>query len=361
MKKIALASLAACLMLAACSDSPTGVGQMPSLSEATGATQVRVMSQNVYVGADVDAVLIALVTPDTSDDMPQLLNAIQTFQKTDFAVRAGAFADVIAQKRPHVVGLNEITDVHINLGGLAFDVEFMPIIQEQLAARGLHYTVAAIHRNIDARPLEGIEMVDYDAILVNTDLASVDSSYGQTFTYNLGAIAPGVELKRGFVEVAATIEGKRYWFVASHPEPDFFGMDLTELRAGQILELVSVLGTASPAFVMGDLNDRPGRPEYQVLQGAGFQDLWATFNPDDLGYTAGGEVSADNPADLSNPERHFVQRIDYIWARGAANPEDGLQGWIKRLGVLPNERVQGPAGLIWPSDHAGLLTQVNIP
>jgi len=364
MRTITLASLAASLVLAACTDASTGVVGTPSLSEAGGTAQVRVMSQNLYVGADVDAVIAALMSPDPNDDMQELSNAIQTLVKTDFPARAGAIADEIALKRPHVVGVNELSEIHINLeavGGPVLDLVFLPILQAQLAARGLHYEVAATIKNIDATPVPGIQLVDYDAILVNTDLASVDVTYAQNFTYNLGVIAPGVELKRGFVEVGATIEGTTYWFVATHPEPDLGGYDLSGLRAAQIHELTVVLGDSNPAFVMGDLNDRPGSPEYQVLQAAGFHDVWQELRPDEPGYTAGNGFTADNLADLSNASRAFTQRIDYVWARGVGHPVGGLQGRITLFGAVPADRVQGAYGLIWPSDHAGIVAQLNTP
>lgn len=365
MRKIALGSLMAGLVLsAACSDPPTGVQTLdtPGFSEAGGAAHVTVMTQNLYVGADVDAVIAALMTPDPQDDMDALLVAIQTLAKTDFPTRAGAIADEIARKRPHVVGFQEVSEIHVNLPGVpVINLEFLPIIEAQLAARGLHYTVAATIKNIDATPAPGIELVDYDAILVNADLGSVDFAYQQNFTVNFGVIAPGVELKRGFVEVAATIEGIKYWFVSTHPEPDLGDYDLSWLRQLQILELATVLGDSRPAFVMGDLNDQPGSPMYQVLQAAGFHDVWQELRPDQAGYTAGEGYSTERPADLSNEKSAFTQRIDYVWARGVGHPVEGLQGWITLFGAVPSDRVEGPYGLIWPSDHAGLVAELSSP
>lgn len=61
-----------------------------------------VYSQNVYIGADVDAVIGALASPDPGDDVPALLTAIQTFQATDHAARldaVGAVAPGVDLKR----------------------------------------------------------------------------------------------------------------------------------------------------------------------------------------------------------------------------------------------------------------------
>ncbi len=347
----------------ACTDAPTGV--TPQLDDAVGAQRIGVMTQNLYVGTDVDAVLLALMSEDPNDDVPALFTAIETLGKTDFPTRAGAIADEIARERPHVVGFQEVSDIHVDLTGVGVPVvinlEFLPILEAQLAARGLHYTVAATVKNIDVTLPPGIQLVDYDAILVNTDVATVDFAYAQNFTYNLGEIAPGVVLKRGFVEVAAIIDGARHVFVSTHLEPDVAGQDLSGLRAAQAYEIAAVLGDATPAFVMGDLNDQPGTPMYQVFQQAGFRDVWKDVRPDVDGFTAGEGYTDERRADLSNPLNGFTQRIDYIWARGVGHPIAGLQGRITRFGAEPSDKVDGPYFKIWPSDHAGLVAELLSP
>jgi hypothetical protein len=350
----------------ACTDSPSGVAPQlddaPFLGRAVGTQRVTVMTQNLYVGADVDAVLAALMSEDPNDDMEALFTAIETLGKTDFPTRAGAIADEIARERPHVVGVQEVSEIHIDLSGFGvpvqIDLEFLTILEAQLAARGLNYTVAATIKNLDVTPAPGIRLVDYDAILVNTDLATVDFAYGQNFTYNLGVVAPGVELKRGFVEVGATIDGKPYFFVSTHLEPDLGDSDLSGLRAAQAYEIAAVLGASNPAFVMGDLNDKPDTPMYQVLQQAGFRDVWRELRPGVDGFTAGEGYTEERRADLSNPLNGFTQRIDYIWARGMGHPQAGLQGRIVRFGAEPSDKVDGPYFKIWPSDHAGLVAEL---
>ncbi len=370
MKKTTAFGLVAGLLAAfACTDTPTGV--TPQLDDATfldqdaGAQRVGVMTQNLYVGADVDAVLAALMTEDPNDDFAALLTAVETLAKTDFPTRAGAIADEITRERPHVVGFQEVSEIHIDLsafGGPTVDLPFLPIIEAQLAARELHYTVAATIKNIDVSLLGGaIRLVDYDAILVNTDLATVDFTYAQNFTYNLGVIAPGVGLKRGFVEVGATIGGVQHVFVSTHLEPDLGPYDLSALRAAQAYEITVVLGESTPAFVMGDLNDQPGTAMYQVFRQAGFRDVWQDLRPHVDGFTAGEGYTDERRGDLSNPLNGFTQRIDYVWARGTGHPTAGLQGRITRFGAEPSDKVDGPFFKIWPSDHAGLVAEILSP
>lgn len=233
-----VAFLATGLLVMACADAPTVPDPLLDewhYSEVGAANRVIVMTQNLYVGADVDAVLTALLTPDPLDDVSALLTAIETVQKTDFPTRAAAIADAIAQERPHVVGVQEVSDIFIDLTALGLDIvfsqRFMPILEAALAERGLSYVLADSILNFTAAPVPGVTLTDYDAILVDTERATIDFTYRQHFSDNLDPVAPGVELKRGLVEVAATIEGRRYYFVNTHLEPDIAGMDLSGLRA----------------------------------------------------------------------------------------------------------------------------------
>src|SRR2546427_5415495 len=96
----------------------------PTLSAnptAPGARTITVMTRNLYIGADVDQVIGALASPDPNDDVPALLAAIAVLQRTDFPTRAGALADEIARARPHVVGLQEVDQLHIDLSGLGLE------------------------------------------------------------------------------------------------------------------------------------------------------------------------------------------------------------------------------------------------
>lgn len=356
--------LAASLLAAtACMESPTDVALR--LDETAGAHRIGVYTQNLYVGADVDAVLAALLTPDATDDLPALLTAIETLEKTSFPVRAAAIADEIERERPHAVAFQEVSEIHIDLsalGGPTVDLSFLPIVEAKLAERGLPYTVAATVRNLDVTLLGGaIRLVDYDAILVNPDLATLDFTEARNFTYNFGPVVPGVELKRGFAAAWATIDGVQHVFMSTHLEPDFAGYDLSELRAAQASEIAAVLAGSTPAFVMGDLNDRPGSLMYQVFQAAEFDDVWRALRPGADGFTAGEGYTDERRADLSNAHNGFTQRIDYIWARNVGHPTAGLQGRVTRFGTEPSDKVEGPYFKIWPSDHAGLVAELLTP
>jgi len=326
----------------------------PGGFSAEDRSALTVMSRNLYVGANVDAVIAALVSPDPNDDFPALLNAISTLQETDFPTRARAIAGEIERTRPHAVGLQEVSDIDIDLSGYGVPVvlstHFLPILQAELANRGLQYIVAAQVTNVQAVPLPGISLIDHDVLLVDASRVSLGTlRVEQNFANNIGVVAPGVDLKSGWVAVDATIDGQTYIIASTHlASGSAPGLD--QLRAAQAIELAASLGSASPALILGDLNDVPGTAMYQVLRGAGFTDTWTAFRSSEAGLTC------CHQANLANERAVFDQRIDYIFARGFRQ-----HGQISRVGFAKSERIPGPFHPIWPSDHAGVVASLSAP
>ncbi len=349
----------------ACNDSPL---QLPDhalrpISEqrvSASSSGITVMTQNLYVDADVDLVIRALGTPDPGDDFPALLFAIQTVGKTDFPARAEALADEIARVRPHAVGLQEVSQINIDLRPLGVpvvvDQDFLAILQAALDARGLHYRVAATSNNIDVSLVSGlVRLRDHDALLIDADRVTVNQASGQDFSVNLGQVAPGVVLIRGWVFARTTIAGRSYTFASAHTESNLAGAPpglLEQIRAAQVGEIVASFGPSDRVVLMGDLNDTPDSPMHQVLTGAGFRDAWANLREGELGN------SCCHVADLSDPVADFSQRIDYVFVRLQRSGAD-LSGQIERFGAVPSDRVVGPAYPIWPSDHAGLVASLQ--
>jgi hypothetical protein len=237
-------------------------------------------------------------------------------------------------------------------------LEFLPILEDALADRGLNYAVAGSVLNIVAEPVPGLSLEDYDVLLVDADRVDVIDVEARTFALNLvDIIGPigGIELRRGFVLASVEIGGDAYTIVSTHLEPNLGPYDFSELRAAQAMEIVGELGDAWPAAVMGDLNDDPGSLMYQAFAGAGFVDTWAELRPGAIGF------SCCHLSSLSNTTVSFDQRIDYVLVRGIGHPVAGLLGKIDILGEVPADRVDGPAYSIWPSDHAGLAAGFLVP
>ena len=360
-----LYSLAAVLVLSAACKEPFQVvppGSGNWLSEqlvGAGSSDITVMTQNLYVGADVDLVIRALGTPNPDDDFPALLLAIETVGKTDFPARAEVIADRIARERPHAVGLQEVSEIHIDLRPVVVDQDFLALLQAALAARGLNYQVAATSDNIDVNLVSGlVRLRDHDALLIDASRVTINQASGQDFSVNLGQVADGVVLIRGWVFARTTIDGRSYTFASAHTEANLAGAPpglLGQIRAAQVAEMVGALGSSDRVVLMGDLNDTPGSPMYGVLTGAGFTDTWTAMHPG-----AGAEgLTCCHVADLSDHVADFDQRIDYVWTRGFALDDGKVQGSIDRFGNVPADRLTGPAYPIWPSDHAGLVASLQ--
>ena len=353
---LAVASL---VLAAACADLPSAPDAAQASRSANGARHLTVMTRNLYVGADVDAVIGALVSPDPTDDLPALQLAIATLQRTDFPARAAAIADELATSRPAVAGLQEVYQLHVDLTPLGMpvniDLDFLGILQQAMTDRGLPYVVAGKVKDTDATPFPGITLVDYDVMLVDPSRVSVDPGViAQQFAYNIGPVAPGVDIRRGYIIAHATVDGIAVTLANTHLES---GADqqIVLLRAAQATELATILGGETAVILTGDLNDTPGSPMYQVLAGNGFTDTWAALHPNQAGLTC------CNLPDLSNATPTFDQRIDYVWTKGLVQPQAGLLGQVTLIGLKPSDRISGALGTIWPSDHAGVVADVLVP
>ena len=326
--------------------------------DSHGAGRITVMSRNLYVGADVDRVIGALATPDPADDIPALLAAVAVVQETDFATRAKAIAGEIARNRPDVVGLQEVSKLDLDLtrlgGTTVIHLDFLAILQDALAARGLSYRVAATVQNTQASPVQGISLTDFDAVLVGPGVEVGPNPIARNYTANIGTVAPGITIIRGFIQIDATISGRHYIVANTHLESGR-GTGLPQLRAAQALELVSAIGTTLPAILLGDFNDVAGSPMHQVILGAGFSDVWAGLRRRSPGF------SCCQVEDLSNPRSELNQRIDFVFARGTGTLRDPVKGEVHLTGARAHDKVPGPVHPLWPSDHAGLVATLITP
>ena len=263
-----LLMVAALSLAAACSDEssndggPLGLETKPTPEVARSPlSSITVMTRNMYVGANVDAVIAALITPDPADDQAALFEAISTLQETAFPARAAAIAEEIARRpsaRDRAPG--GVQGGHHPAATGDRPAPRLPAhTARELEARGLHYDVAARVTNIQAAPFAGVSVVDEDALLVDPDRVEVHGTDARSFSANIGPVAPGVVLARGWVSASVTVDGKRTPSPAPTSSPATRpGLD--QLRAAQATELAGALSGAGPTVLVGDLNDVPGSP-----------------------------------------------------------------------------------------------------
>ncbi|WP_338932449.1 endonuclease/exonuclease/phosphatase family protein [Streptomyces netropsis] len=346
-------------------------GSLTAASAAEGHAPLRVITRNLYLGADLAPVLAA--------GNPQALVAAVTavyanVQATNFPERAKALADEIADSDPHLVGLQEavLWRSQTPAGpGSATHVEydFLQILLDKLASRGRHYAVVAsvtvgsdfeAPRSLPGGGLQDIRLTDRDVLLARTDLParvfSVANPQAARFQAHVpicrptfGCVPPGnvpIKVERGWVAADATVRGHTTRVVTTHLEP--VSPPVQEAQADELL--AGPLNTTLPTVLLGDLNSAAGgvgatpgtaTQTYSHLLAAGFTDAWTATRPRNPGFTC------CQAAHLINPTSSLTQRIDYVLFRG-----NGVTALASdRVGDTQADRT--PSGL-WPSDHAGV-------
>src|SRR5437588_779369 len=225
---------------AGCEDSTSGapsvaarvVGETNSDAAPRGAPGITALTWNVYLGADIGRVLAA---PTAEEAVVRATEEWGHVQATDFPARAGALARAIAAQRPHVVGLEELalyrtTDNPFEPATrVAYD--FLQLVIDSLHARGVDYTAAAVDRTSDLQvpviagvdasgqpTLAGVRWTDGDAVLVRADVPYVDAKsgvYAASQVVTVAGVTSG--LYQGWSSIVATVDGRAYRFVGTHP------------------------------------------------------------------------------------------------------------------------------------------------
>jgi endonuclease/exonuclease/phosphatase family metal-dependent hydrolase len=351
------------------------------------AEELTVMTRNLYLGADLTPMILAR---NIEQFEPAVFVIIKTIVDNSFPERAAAMAAEIVEKKPHLVGLQEV--LNFTIDGANPGPPYSDYLQELLKAlevRGADYRVAAVVKNLDLVFPFGISLIgvlDRDVILARGDVvtdvvdptglcqASQVSEDG--CNYITAAILPNplateteplppVVIKRGFVAIDALVGSLPVRFVNTHLEVRELGQ-FGFLQAAQAFELTQILAALNsaplnplrtPIIVVGDFNSDPHDPVLtdpititppylQMTKEAGFVDAWTQHrpgNPD--GYTCCQEE------DLVNRKSVLYERVDLIFS--SAEPEKVK---VHLVGdKIPDKK---PSGL-WPSDHAGVVGRME--
>lgn len=365
--------------------------------------QISVMTQNQYLGADL--------TPIIAADNPSAFNAavvdaLTQVAANDFPVRARLLANQIADRRPHVVGLQEVYkfacfDLAEPAAGQGCDDpdiagafnDHLPLTTSALAVLDETYTVGASVQNLDVTiPVDIdfdnildilITVTDHDVILVRNDVASEPVPYSSLCPRPSADLGPGcnyfvaaeatantplgpvpIRIERGWIGVDVTVEGKDYRFVNTHLEvlePDPTNPLSSVIQAAQAAELIQVLALTTPwdrsLLVVGDINSSP---EDLIIPGPlplppPFDD--GIFPPYmqfiDAGYVDAwthDTVDEAGPtccqfSDLSNIQPTLDERIDMIFSFDI--PDKIKKARVLGDAVWEKSDVFG----LWPSDH----------
>jgi len=362
---VASLGVVSALLLGACGSATSDSGDLDQQEQVAaeeaachGAPgNVRVMTRNLYLGADITPIVAAIAYPDPANPYAVPIEtgkALATVLGTNVPDRLGAVADEIAVTLPHVVGLQEVTTYTIAdpSGQLPAEINFLDILQGQLAARGLDYEVVSTTTgnfgatlpaclSPDCSVLGYVTLQDHDVLLVRSDVQV--NAVLPPVTYQaavpLGDGLPAIT--RGLVAANLTVGGKTFTAVNTHFELG----GATELaQLGQAQEFIARFGDAGPVIALGDFNAPAGSATaYSMLTGAGFKDRWTTnmFSRD--GYTCCFDETATT-GDL-------YERIDLVFTKDL--PVSRSFSW--RVGSQPSDRIESGQ---YPSDHAGVVSWI---
>jgi endonuclease/exonuclease/phosphatase family metal-dependent hydrolase len=318
----------------------------PAQANPDGSSQrdLTVATYNVYLGADLTPLF-------TAPNLPAFVAAAGAvyaqMESTDFPRRAEAVANQIAAHDPEVVGLQEVALWQKGpLGGpLTTTYDFLPLLLDALAARGLNYEPVAVNANFGtAQPVpisatEQASFLDRDVILARSHVPA-------------SPIGP-ISVPRGWSTVDVKVRGS--WVRVANTHLEAFGG--RTVREPQGRELIGELsGSPYPVIVLGDLNTCPQATDpctvdntYEDFIGAGYVDSWAEVHGIAGGWTSGQSATLDDPDEITH-------RIDYVLHRGR-----GVRAVdVEVIGEEEADRTGGTPSL-WPSDHAGVVATLELP
>ena len=349
MRRLLLLPLLA-LLVAGCDSSGSG---------AEG--EVTVMTQNLYLGADLFRVALE---PEPTLIPVRVAQLYATVEASAPSARMAAIASEIARTRPALVGLQEVTTYAIqspgdelpggaSLPATTVTYDFLQLLLDALAAEGETYVVAArnelsdveLPATADGSTFFDVRYRDADVILARADIATSDAinrRFGTLVTLSVGGVDQ--TFVRGWQSVQVTVNGVPFTFVNSHFEVGSGQAAL--VQAVQASEMRTALQSiAGPVLFTGDINsDANGTGAFA----ASYLTLTATLTDAVTGASAlptccQGEF-------LDNATSEHTTRIDVILHRGFSRTVSA-----ETLFDEPADRIPTPGGLRWPSDHAGVV------
>ena len=337
-----------------------------------GKRDLTVMTQNLYLGSSLNPALEA-ATPEAFVEAVARIYA--TVQYTNFPQRAEAIADEVQENEPDLIGLQEVSKWTTGGVNPPTGYDFLAILENDLEARGLHYTAAAIAHNANIGPVPlalagqgcvqpgpvitcSVQLEDRDVILINDDTPGLTWSNPQSGRYATqqaieSPVGP-LSFDRGWASIDARLKHQPFRFVDTHLETE----ESPLVQQTQAAEFLAGPGKGGTIVATGDFNsasDGSTTTSYAQLTAPGkFRDSW---NEKLLGPGNSCCQESDTPplapGALNNPTSTLRTRIDLILSRGAAR-SDGDDAEL--IGDTPFQATPP----FWPSDHAGVVSELSL-
>lgn len=325
---------------------------------------VRVMTRNVYHGVGNE---LAAVSGATSfqDFLTKAAAVYQGYHTRNFAERAAALAAEIDAARPDLIGLQEAVLIRTQspadgpaTPATTVDLDFVEILLDALAARGLRYeiVVQAAGWDIEVPTALGFDLrhTDREVILGRTGRGADlewSNAQGGNFVANCAlptAVLGAVTIRRSWVSVDAKVKGEEFRMVSTHLDGDCLPVTPAFQRAQAKELLAGPAATSLPLLLVGDLNS-PGDGTgvtYNDLMTAGFSDAWTEAG-------SGPGLTCCEAGDLLNVASTLDRRIDLVLFRGEFT--------ALRTHVVGNDASDKTPSGMWPSDHAGVVAVLRVP
>lgn len=313
---------------------------------------VRVMTRNLYTGAQSDAVIAA-------PDFPALIGAAgQVYQAvvaSKPAERAAAVAREIARHNVDLVGLQEAAILRTGpFQAPPNPATFVPastvvsdeldLILRELARIGERYDVVAVVPGFDARLTTRIAIIAHARSDLKLSNVQVQGYLTNGAFQTLGGVLVD---GRGWAAVDVETRGRKFRFATTHLDTQL------AIQRSQAQDMISGAGnTDLPLVFVGDFNAvannglDPTFATYQRFINAGFVEAWPAKRHPDPGLTC------CQAANLMNPTSQLTTRVDLVLLKGNIQVLD-----IRRVGEQPGDRT---ASGLWPSDHAGVIATLKI-
>jgi endonuclease/exonuclease/phosphatase family metal-dependent hydrolase len=364
-----------------------GAAQAKSKSHRGKGSEVRVMTRNLYLGAD----LSPAINSKSTDEFIEANGAIfRQVEATNFPVRAKGLAKEILENEPDLVGLQEVAlwrTAPPSLGPVfsgkpeasTVKYDFLKLLLAQLNKKKALYKPVVVQDEFDfeapadanGQPGDGpgggqgilanaetnARLTMRDVILerrhAGVKVSNPKSGHFEHLLVEKVAGAKEVTVTRGWTSVDATVRGSRkFHFVNTHLESFDNEAEYPSIRALQAGELVAPGGPATsrlPVILVGDLNSdvktevKPGDGQaYRVLTKAGFRER-STYKP--LG------CCIESSYDLkSGSAAEFNHKVDHIMT------SDPKHVKLLESKVTGRKMQHG----YWDSDHAGLFSALNL-
>ncbi len=346
-----------------------GHGHDEAVHRGKDKRDLTVMTQNLYLGSSLGP---ALEAKTAEEFVGAVARIYATVQYTNFPQRAEAIANEIQEKGPDLIGLQEVTKW--TTGGLnpPPGYDFLAILQGDLAARGLHYSVGSVAHNANIGPAPlvsetcpvvsgqftcSVQLEDRDAILVNDETPGLSWSNPQSGRYatqqTIESPVGPLSFDRGWASIDARLEGLPFRFVDTHLETE----ESPLVQQQQAAEFLAGPAKGGTVVATGDFNsasDGSTTTSYAQLTAPGkFRDAW-----DEAQLGAGSSCCQESntpplaPGALNNPVSTLQTRIDLILSRGAARSNGD------EAELIGNTPFQGSPPF-WPSDHAGVVSALH--